>query len=111
MRNINRPVDLVKMDVEGWEMRVLEGMLETIRRNPNLKIMTECYPNALQESGFSPEGFLEKLVDYGFKLYIIDEETGTTKLADIGSTVKTAQRGGLINLYCDRQGRRQKDAL
>ena len=32
MENINRPVDLVKIDVEGSEMRVLEGMLETIRK-------------------------------------------------------------------------------
>jgi FkbM family methyltransferase len=102
MKNINRPVDLVKMDVESSEMMVLEGMLETIRENPTLKIITEFYPNALQESGFPPEGFLEKLVDYGFKLYIIDEENETTKLADAGSIIKTPPRAG-PNLYCDRQ--------
>jgi FkbM family methyltransferase len=103
MENINRPIDLVKMDVEGWEMRVLEGMPETIRRNPNLKIITEFSPHYLQKSGCSPAGFLEKLKDCGFKLYIIDEENETTKLADAGSIIKTPPRAA-PNLYCDRQG-------
>ncbi len=103
MENINRPVDLVKMDVEGSEIRVLEGMLETIRRNPELKIITEFYPDVLQKSGCSPEEFLGKLMDFGFKLYIIDEETGATELADVSSIIKACPQGWLLNLYCDRQ--------
>lgn len=103
MKNINRTVDLVKMDVEGSEMRVLEGMVETIRRNPELKIITEFSPYYLRRSGCSPVEFLEKLVDCGFKLHIINEETGTTKLANVGSIIKTSRRVG-VNLYCDRQG-------
>lgn len=107
MENINRPVDLVKMDVEGSEVGVLEGMLETIRRNPNLKIITEVSPGTLQKGGCSPAGFLEKLMNCGFKLYLIDEETGTPKLADIDSIIKAWQRRGFLNLYCDRQNERK----
>jgi FkbM family methyltransferase len=102
MGNINRPVDLIKMDVEGSEMRVLEGTVETIRRNPELKIITEFSPHYLQRSGSSPEAFLKKFTDCGFKLYIINEETGEIKLADAGSIMKARRRPGL-NLYCDRE--------
>lgn len=103
IENINRPVDLVKMDVEGSEMKALEGMLETIRINPTLKIITEFYPDNLEKSGCSPEAFLEKLMNCGFKLYIIDEETGVLKLADVGSIMKACPQGWLLNLYCARE--------
>jgi len=103
MGNKNRPVDLVKMDVEGSEMRVLEGMVETIRRNPNLKIITEFFPYHLQKSDCSPVAFLEKLMNCGFKLYVIDEENETIELGDIGSIIEACQRRKFLNLYCDRQ--------
>ena len=103
MNNINCHVDLVKIDVEGLEMSVLEGMLDTIRRNPDLKIVTGFFPPILEESGCSPKGFLQKLVDLGFKLYITDEETETTKLTNAGSILKNPPRWE-VNLYCDRQG-------
>ena len=101
MENINRPVDMIKMDVEGSEMRALEGMLETIRRNPGLKIITEFDPNRLQESGFSPVGFLEKLMDCGFKLYGIHEK-GMVEFGNIDSIMEACPSKGIKNLYCQR---------
>lgn len=37
----DRPVDLVKIDVEGYEPFVLRGMRQTIRRSPNIRIFLE----------------------------------------------------------------------
>jgi FkbM family methyltransferase len=37
-------VDVVKMDVEGLEPEVFEGMKETIANNPGIKIIIECSP-------------------------------------------------------------------
>jgi FkbM family methyltransferase len=39
VRERNISVDLIKMDVEGSEMKVLEAMTETIRANKSLKII------------------------------------------------------------------------
>jgi FkbM family methyltransferase len=72
-KNTDCKVDIVKMDVQGLEMEVLEGMTNTINRNDNLKIITEFWPMGLRNSGSSPTGFLNKLIEYGFGLYQIGQ--------------------------------------
>ncbi|MEZ6139023.1 MAG: FkbM family methyltransferase [Zavarzinella sp.] len=41
-KNITK-VDLIKIDVEGVEVKVLEGMLQTIKQNPHLQIISELW--------------------------------------------------------------------
>lgn len=43
----HRPVDLVKMDVEGSEGLVLDGMKNLVERSPHLRIMMEFCPSML----------------------------------------------------------------
>lgn len=64
-------VDFIKLDAEGSEMAILEGMADLIRKNDNLTIITEFSPALLSKSGFSPMGFLTKLAAHGFTLYEI----------------------------------------
>jgi len=101
-QNIIRPVDLVKIDAEGSEMKVLEGMLETIKGNPSLKIITEFSPGQLQRSGSSPEEFLRNLVGCGFKIYLINEEAQTTKFTTIDDIMESYQEPRITNLLCER---------
>ena len=96
-------VDMIKIDVEGWEMAVLQGMVETIKRYPDLKVITEYFPSSIKESGFSAERFLQKLVDLGFKLHITDEDNETTKPTDARSILENPPKWA-VNLYCERQG-------
>src|SRR4030065_750731 len=72
-KNKDCEIDVIKMDVQGSEMDVLEGMTNTINRNDDLKIITEFWPMGLRNSGSSPTGFLNKLVEYGFALYQIGQ--------------------------------------
>lgn len=107
VREQNISVDLIKMDVEGAEMHVLEGMVETIRNNPGLKIITEFSANNLEKSGCSPSAFLERLVSNGFKLCIINDEKLTRQLINpdnLNELIKSLHRKNpmLINIYCDR---------
>jgi FkbM family methyltransferase len=72
-KNTDYKIDFIKMDVQGLEMKVLEGMENTISRSDNLEIITEFWPTGLRNSGSSPRGFLNKLVECGFVLYQIGQ--------------------------------------
>ena len=63
-------IDFFKIDVEGSEMLVLDGMKESIKNNPDTKFITEFHPNAIRGVGLSPEIFFEKIKQIGFKITI-----------------------------------------
>jgi len=69
-------VDIIKMDIEGAEPLVLEGMRETIARNHALTIIFEFHPNAIRRLGYSPLKFLKTFKKFGFSMSVIDEDRG-----------------------------------
>ena len=101
VREQNISVDLIKMDVEGSEMRVLEGMTETINKNPDLKIITEFSIRNLERDGCFPEAFLRKLVSLGFELYAFYEKKHTWELITRDVTKAYSKAVG-ANIYCER---------
>ena len=62
-------VDVIKIDVEGAEQSVFDGMKDMISKNNKLAIITEFYPKAIKSFGDSPEKYLKSFIDAGFKLY------------------------------------------
>jgi FkbM family methyltransferase len=60
-------LDFIKIDVEGYDLRVLNGALKTIFGSNNIKIMMEAhtYVNTKEE-------FLAFFTKYGFKVYNIE---------------------------------------
>ncbi len=73
-------IDLIKMDIEGAELRALEGMVELVRRAKNLKLIMEFYPRLLRKAGVEPETLLNRLHDMGFSIRDIDERKGIQPL-------------------------------
>lgn len=59
-------VDLVKIDVEGGELIVLEGMEETIENNPNLIITIDMHPEKIDV-----RKTIQFLYNQGFNIYSI----------------------------------------
>jgi len=66
-------IDLLKMDIEGWEVRALEGMGRLLQRPSPPKLIIEFYPDGLQSSGAEPCDLLRKLTGLGFHGSIIGE--------------------------------------
>lgn len=82
-------IDIIKMDIEGAEPLALEGMRETIARNPTLIIIFEFHPKAIKRLGYYPLKFLEKFKKIGFSLSVIDEDCRThTTINDIATFVE-----------------------
>jgi hypothetical protein len=71
--------------------------------SPNLKIITEFYPQALKERGYSPREYLEALRTYGFSLFYIDEERGTIRrINDLAKFVRKVENA-CVNILCLRR--------
>lgn len=65
--------DLVKIDVEGAEYKVLAGMVETLKRDrPDLVV--ELTPEFLESMGDRLDAVLELLNSIGYRAYAIDHE-------------------------------------
>lgn len=70
-------VDVVKLDVEGGELRALQGMEQTIRRaSARLTMFVECFPRGLHSAGASTRALVERLEALGFTVSVIDERRG-----------------------------------
>jgi FkbM family methyltransferase len=69
----NRRVDFVKMDVQGYELKVLEGMDGVLEASPEVSIYFEFCPADLQAAGTPPEAILEHLQQRGFRVWHIDK--------------------------------------
>lgn len=71
-----RPLRLIKVDVEGFECRVLAGLQETLRAaKPN--VLTEAVENHLRAAGASMEQLLKMMHDAGYEgHYVHHQRTG-----------------------------------
>lgn len=94
----NANVDFIKMDIQGSEPRVLDGMKNVVLENPKLMMVTEFYQPALIDVGNSPKHFLDDLEKNGF---LINEITGikTCKLKSIRKD-ELLLRFDDVNLFC-----------
>ncbi len=63
------PINLMKIDVEGYEIDALLGASETLKRTNC--IMLEYTPSFLQDCGHEPTQLFEILKPYGFKPHLV----------------------------------------
>lgn len=66
-------VDVIKMDTQGAEGRIVQGMRRTLARNKHLRIIMEFWPFALRSLGTDPEQLLEWLRSKGFCIAQLDD--------------------------------------
>jgi len=64
--------DLVKIDVQGWELHVLRGMTGMLDRNPHVALYLELWPGGLHRAGDSPDELVAFLLRHGFTLHRAD---------------------------------------
>lgn len=100
-QNKGLKVDIVKMDAEGSEIGILQGMTNLINRNDNLFIVTEFSPVLLRGSGFSPVDFLNRLTECGFTVYEIGQRRQLIKVDQFPAICG----GGARDLLCVKRRR------
>jgi FkbM family methyltransferase len=70
-------VTMIKIDVEGWETRVLRGGTETLSRDDAPVLQVEFSDQAALAAGSSCQELYRCLEDMGYRLYRYDEGKGT----------------------------------
>ena len=99
---VRRPVDLIKMDIEGGEWEALKGMTGVLAQE-HLSLIIEWNPESLERGGIDPLELLSRLAAYRFSLFAITPR-GRVPLST--STLKEAytylQPGGSVNIYCKK---------
>jgi FkbM family methyltransferase len=70
---IETPVDLMKIDAEGSEPLIFDGMQNLIRRSPNIQILMEFAPHMIRPT-IDPLQFLQKIRRAGLKVQSVSYE-------------------------------------
>ena len=73
--------NFIKIDSEGSEAKIINGMEKFLTKNRKLIMMTEFFPFLIKKSGDEPNQYLKSLENSGFELYnILDDNKETNKI-------------------------------
>jgi hypothetical protein len=72
----NIPVDIIKIDVEGYEVKVFKGSSNILSKHKPV-IFSEFSPRALEKAGNSAKEYLDVVNSFGYRLYNINSANST----------------------------------
>lgn len=95
-------IRLIKIDVQGFELKAFKGMETYLREAKNLKVISEFEQSMLIDSGCRPEEYLELIRFLGFRMFIIDEEGFALNSATIGQILEWSKTHKVSNLFFEK---------
>jgi FkbM family methyltransferase len=95
-------ISFIKIDVQGYELAVCEGMKKTLEKFPLVTVAFEYAPEGMQELGFDPAALLQFFRSAGFQLYILSR-SGLKLSAGDEAINFSAQRSGYVDVLCSRK--------
>ncbi|MCW5878099.1 MAG: FkbM family methyltransferase [Anaerolineales bacterium] len=95
-------VDVVKLDIQGAEYSAVQGMQATLSKSPTVLLLSEFWPEAIQDLGADPRGYYDLLLEHGFKLNEIDER---------GKTLTPINSYNELQAACERKLTKQTNLL
>ena len=98
-----RKIDFIKIDTQGAEVQVLQGLKSTIKNNENINMLIEYYPINLRKMKHRSLSLLKLLSTYGFKIWYVNRPRRRVEpIEDIkvfDDKYKTT-KSGHMNLFC-----------
>ena len=69
----NHPTDVsfVKIDVQGYELAVCQGMQKMLEQNSDIMVVLEFMPSAMRELGFDPSQLIDLFAHLSLRIYQI----------------------------------------
>lgn len=99
-RRIER-VAFIKIDVQGYELAVCEGMRRTLEAFPHACVCFEYAPRSMAELGFAPAQLLDFFTSRGFHMYLLAKSS--LRAADAAAVASAAAAFGYIDVLCTRR--------
>jgi FkbM family methyltransferase len=97
----DRRVDVMKMDAEGAEPRIFDGMRRVVEASPRLKIVMEFSPQFVRGAGRDPVRFIDELGNMGFSVSLIRPDSSLAPF-DVRKVVAKGDRDWLEMLFLER---------
>jgi FkbM family methyltransferase len=66
-------IDLIKMDIQGFEGKALNGARKLLLHNKNIYLHLEFWSKGLEEAGTNPKKIITMLEGLDFKIFAIDD--------------------------------------
>lgn len=101
LKDYPKPIDFIKMDIEGAEIKALRGMEGIFKKNHEIKLVVEVAPRLLDKIKILPENLLSQLRKYGFQLYLINGDGSICKMPD-EEIISRARKERHINIFCSQ---------
>jgi FkbM family methyltransferase len=103
-QDLEEEINFIKIDAEGSESGIFYGMDSIIKKNPNLKIITEYFPFLIKKFGLEPKKFIHILLDLGFQLYDILDKNKTNKPIDVNKFSENVRNEKYCtNIFCVKE--------
>ncbi len=98
----DKQVDFIKIDTEGHEVSVLNGLQKTLKNNSQTKLIIEINPECLERAGKTSKDLIEQIEGLNKDIYLVDENNFS--LIRLSSKLANWQtyldKHGYANLYC-----------
>ncbi len=72
----NGKVDIIKIDVQGFELNVLEGARRVLKENRNISVLMEFWPYGLAQASTNPAEVIDLVRVLGFNIRNINDSAG-----------------------------------
>ncbi len=98
----NKRVDFVKMDIQGFEMQAIKGMVKTLRHNKTIKLLSEFWPYGLRKAGSSLSQYYNFLKGMGFEVFLLEKGRCRNITAENVKRLEDAGEEHYFNIFVKR---------
>jgi FkbM family methyltransferase len=103
LARLDKPACFVKIDVQGYELPVCLGLLQSMENCPDLRIAFEYEPVMIAGQGDDPRALLELFWSRGFFIYVIKPHGNLEPLPQGDFGITSPERGRYWELLASRK--------